>query len=43
MILDITTLAGTAEEISLYIINETNADDIDVEHGNLTIVQLGGT
>ena len=31
------------KQVSLYIINETNGDDIDVEHANLTITMIGGT
>jgi hypothetical protein len=42
--------AGTAiidlsanEQVSLFVLNETNTTNLDVQHGNLTIVQIGGT
>jgi hypothetical protein len=31
-----------SQQVSLYIVNETNATDIDVEHANLTVVYVGG-
>jgi len=31
------------EQVSLYVENETNTTNIDVEHGNLTIMHIGGT
>jgi hypothetical protein len=30
------------DQISLYIVNETNGVDIDVEHANLTVIMIGG-
>lgn len=35
-------LAASAQ-VSLYVTNETNTTDIDVEHANLTLVHVGGT
>jgi hypothetical protein len=31
------------DQISLYIANETNTTNIDVEHANVSVVQIGGT
>jgi len=35
-------LAANAQ-VSLFITNETNTTNIDVEHANLTLVHIGGT
>lgn len=47
---DIGASAGTAildlaanDQVSLYVENQTNTTNIDVEHANLTITQIGGT
>ena len=34
---------AASKQVSLFIINETNGTDIDVEHANLTITMIGGT
>jgi hypothetical protein len=31
-----------SQQVSLYLVNETNGTDIDVEHANLSIVYVGG-
>ena len=47
---DIGNFASTAildlaasEQVSLYIVNETNGTDIDVEHSNISITMTGGS
>lgn len=42
-IIDIASVAGTADEISLWLLNTSNDNDITVEHGNVCIAQIGGT
>lgn len=34
---------ATNDQISLYVENQTNTTNIDVQHGNLTITHIGGT
>lgn len=47
---DVGNMSGTAildlaasAEVSLYVENQTNTTNIDVEHGNLSLVMVGGT
>lgn len=42
VVINLTGCPGDCEEISLGITNETNGDDIDVEHANLFLKRIGG-
>jgi hypothetical protein len=42
-IVDVTSTAGTADEISLWLLNTSNNNDVTIGHGNIVIKQIGGT